>query len=139
MLASGSSDKTILIWKLEEGEEATVTHTLRGHTAAPVGLALSPDERYLASASEDKTVRIWHISAGQQVRVLEGHSEWVGGVAWSSNGQTIVSGGKDKTVRVWKVDAKVRACSRLCAQVVLYFFYTQKQKMNRWLAVSMYA
>jgi WD40 repeat protein len=128
VLASGSHDKTILVWKLEEGEEATVTHTLRGHTGSVVNLALSPDERYLASASDDKTVRIWHISTGQKVRVLVGHQGGVAGVAWSRNGQTIVSGGGDKTVRVWKVDAKVRACSCLRAQLLLYLSMLKKRK-----------
>jgi len=35
------------------------THVLRGHTSWVMGLAFSPDGKWIASASLDGTVKVW--------------------------------------------------------------------------------
>jgi WD40 repeat protein len=119
LLASGSADMTIIMWKIvEEGGEvkATATRTLTGHTDYVRGIALSPDDVYVASASDDKTVRVWEVATGQPLRVLQGHTHWVLCAAWSRDGEWIASGSRDESVRVWRVDAQV-PCMCVCMHV----------------------
>jgi WD40 repeat protein len=64
VLASGSSDMTIHLWKLRQGHDPyqvglSLASNLTGHTGAVNALAFSPDGTFLASGSSDQTVRIW--------------------------------------------------------------------------------
>ncbi len=71
-LVSGSDDRTIRIWSLNNG--STVAE-LRGHSDMVLGLAYTPDGRTLASASQDGTVRLWdtqrHLQVGQSLRYAD--------------------------------------------------------------------
>lgn len=57
IVASGSVDNTIKLWKLD-GTELT---TLRGHTAAIREIAISPDGTILASGGDDNTLILWNL------------------------------------------------------------------------------
>ncbi len=58
LLASGSGDKTIIIWNIKSEYKM---NTLIGHTDWVRSLAVLPDG-YLASGSDDKTIKIWNRS-----------------------------------------------------------------------------
>ncbi|SLM40026.1 WD40/YVTN repeat-like-containing domain, partial [Lasallia pustulata] len=79
-LASGSDDKTLLVWDAATG--ATL-QTLEGHSGAVNAVAFSPDGKQLASGSWDKTIRIWDAATGATLQTLEGHSGAVNAVAFS--------------------------------------------------------
>ena len=55
-LASGSSDKTVKLWRLSDG---AATATVSGHNNIVRSVAFSPDGRSLASGSDDNTVKLW--------------------------------------------------------------------------------
>ncbi|MBH8571769.1 AAA-like domain-containing protein [Nostocaceae cyanobacterium CENA369] len=57
ILASGSVDATIKLWKLD-GTEIT---TLKGHTAAIRELVISADGTLLASGGDDNTLILWNL------------------------------------------------------------------------------
>jgi WD40 repeat protein len=57
-LATGGTDKSIIVWDLETGKELI---TLRGHFGTIWTLAFSPDGTRLASGAGDGTVRIWDV------------------------------------------------------------------------------
>ncbi|MCV3212004.1 AAA-like domain-containing protein [Plectonema radiosum NIES-515] len=57
IVASGSVDNTIKLWKLD-GTELT---TLRGHTAAIREIAISHDGTILASGGDDNTLILWNL------------------------------------------------------------------------------
>lgn len=96
-IVTGGEDGRIAIWNVGQSTPAIV---LEGHTAPVVGLAGSPDGRWLASASWDRTVRLWPLAGGEP-RVLEGHQGNVNGVAFMPDGSAVVSAGYDATVRIW--------------------------------------
>ena len=61
-LVSGSSDKTIKIWRLDTGE---LLRTLTGHLEWVRAVAISPDGQTLVSGSGDHSIKIWDLATGQ--------------------------------------------------------------------------
>ncbi len=101
MLASGSSDKTVRIWKWN-GE---LEQTLKGHKDRVTSVVFSPDGEMLASGSADKAIWLWRISAWRwrRSRVLEGHGlSQVTSIAFSPDRKFVASGSDDNIVRLWQ-------------------------------------
>jgi serine/threonine protein kinase len=99
-LASGSDDKTIKIWNLNNKKEI---RTLKGHLDIVYSVAISPDGQILVSGSKDKTIKIWNLQTGQLINTLYGHKDFVDSVTISLNGQTIASGSYDHTIKLWNL------------------------------------
>jgi len=104
LLASGSLEGTIKIWRVKDGKEI---RTLTGHTMGVSSVAFSPDGLLLASGSHDKTIKIWQLSTGKKLRTIggwfSGHSLQVNAIAFSPNGLLIASCSHDKTIKIWRV------------------------------------
>ena len=66
-LASGSVDKTVLIWDAASGEQLC---SLTGHSDGVTSVSWSPDGKRLASGSFDETVRIWEFATGKELSQL---------------------------------------------------------------------
>ena len=58
ILASGSRDRTIKLWRIEDG---VLLHTLYGNQGMIKHLTFSPDGYLLASGSTDLIVRLWGV------------------------------------------------------------------------------
>ena len=56
LLASGSDDKSIRIWRVSTGESIK---TLTGHTHGVYSVAFSHNGEYLASGCWEKTISLW--------------------------------------------------------------------------------
>ena len=108
LLASGSRDKSVKIWR----PDGSLLQTLQGHGESITSLSFSSDGTLLASASRDKTVKIWRKDPeegafdSQPVTTL-GHGDWVDKVSFSPDGKLLVTGSKDETVKVWRSDGKL--------------------------------
>ncbi len=99
LLASGSSDSAIRVWRLSDGS----LRTLEGHADSVNSVAFAPDGETLASGSSDGTVWLWRASSGALLRTLEGHVDGVNSVAFAPDGEMLASGSSDRTVRLWRV------------------------------------
>jgi len=105
-IASGSFDKTILLW--ETSGECNNTMLLRGHQNAVLDLHWSSDGSHLITASADKTVQMWDMEVGTRVKKLTGHSAFVHTCCPIRRGPYIVSGSDDGTIKLW--DVRVKGC-----------------------------
>ena len=63
MLASASWDRTLRLWRLEDGAASA----LEGHRQNVNGVAFTPDGKAVVSAGYDATVRIWPLDGGAPV------------------------------------------------------------------------
>jgi eukaryotic-like serine/threonine-protein kinase len=100
LIASGSLDKTVQIWK---AANASLVFPYYGHSGGVLSVAWSPDGQFIASGSADQTVQIWKPTDGSKIHTCRGHSSEVNSVVWSPDGKFIVSGSSDQTVRIWRV------------------------------------
>ncbi|CAG4973506.1 THO complex subunit 3 [Colias croceus] len=96
-LASGSFDKTVVIFNLERSR-LVQDFVFRGHTGSVDQLcwhASHPD--LLSTASGDKSVRIWDARSHKCAAAISTKGENIN-IAWSPNGSTIAVGNKEDLV-----------------------------------------
>src|SRR5262249_49715024 len=77
---------------------------LRGHTAAVIYAAYSPDGTKIVTASSDHTARLWDARTGKQLLPPLQHDDDVLMADFSPNGKRVVTGSADHTARVWDVE-----------------------------------
>ena len=101
ILASGSNDKTISLWRLPEGH---MIANLSANNASVWSLAMTDDVKTIASASY-REIRLWKYPPGSLSQVLEGHTREVEKVLISHNEQLLISAGgsNDNSIRVWSL------------------------------------
>jgi WD40 repeat protein len=80
------------------------SNVLRGHEAALVRAAFSPDGARIVTASEDGTARVWSAEGSSPAVVLAGHEGPVVEAAFSPDGTRILTGSEDGTAGVWRAD-----------------------------------
>ena len=96
-LVSGSYDKTIRLWDVENGK---LLLTLEGHTDAVYAMVVLPCGK-LATSSADKSIRIWDTKKGECLMKLDGHTKVIFNLDVLPCDR-LVSGCIDKTVRIWE-------------------------------------
>jgi len=102
-IASGSRDKTIIIWNIKTGN---IVMTLKGHENWVRSVLFHPCGRYLISCGDDKSIRIWDLVHQRQKSVIEeAHESFVSSIDWNPNCNLLASGASSKTVKVWNYDS----------------------------------
>ncbi|MCZ7422961.1 NB-ARC domain-containing protein [Verrucosispora sp. WMMA2121] len=120
LLATGSDDSTVRIWRVSDGSG---THVLSGHVGGVWACSFHPDGTLLATSSTDRTVRLWDPTTGELLDILYGHTDWVRSCTFSPDGRLLATAGADGTARLWRKDdrrlittftghtAEVRSCA----------------------------
>ncbi|GCA62322.1 hypothetical protein KIPB_002802 [Kipferlia bialata] len=115
-LVSGSRDKSLVMWDLEQQEPehpGMAQRSLLGHFHFVEDVVLTKDDRFALSASWDSTLRMWDLESGECRQTFTGHSGDVTCVdicEEEAEGKVIykvISGGRDKKVILWNVEGKV--------------------------------
>jgi WD40 repeat protein len=107
ILASGSADNTIRLWKLEKnGTKYSLNcyEVLTGHTENVQWLNFNPNGDLLASGSDDQSVRLWRIGeAGEEIQSSALLSdEKIKNVSFSPDGQLLLAAAGE-TIHFWDV------------------------------------
>jgi guanine nucleotide-binding protein subunit beta-2-like 1 protein len=107
LLLSGSRDKTVGVWVLDQDAQQNVTGRVKkrlvGHHHIIQDLDLSSDGQYALTASWDNTCRLWHLPTGKTTKKFsaDGHTKDVLSVAFSPDNRQIVSGSRDRRIKLW--------------------------------------
>ncbi|MEC4881800.1 MAG: WD40 repeat domain-containing protein, partial [Scytonema sp. PMC 1070.18] len=107
---SGSGDKTLNLWNLENAQEV---YTLIGHSGWVNAVTITLDGKQAISGSRDYTLKVWNLETAQEMCTLTGHNDWVNAVAVTPNGKQVISGSGDKTLKVWNLETAQEICT-LC-------------------------
>jgi WD40 repeat protein len=106
LLASGSSDATVRLWKIAAAmstiplKEQTI---LEGGAGEVRCVAFSPDGKILAAGNRYGTVRVWDVGPRKEVATLAGHASDVWAIAFSPDGKTLAAADTD-----WKKPSKIK-------------------------------
>ena len=73
MIASGSEDKTIKLWK----RDGTLITALRGHDNAVNSVNFSRDGQTIVSGSNDNTIKLWNFSIDSIDSLMALGCNWV--------------------------------------------------------------
>jgi WD40 repeat protein len=98
---AGVSGNAIKLWEAATGRELL---TLVGHSGWVMGLAFSPDGKWLASTSLDGTVKVWSIAPGNETATVSSPVTGYGTrVAYDPKGQVFATNGGDGSATLWDV------------------------------------
>lgn len=109
-VVSGSRDKSIRIWDLENRR---CVGQLIGHTGSVLCLQYDGATSTVISGSSDTNIITWDMASGIATHCFVGHTEPVLNVRFDAH--HVVSCSKDKTIKVWSRDASKpdsQACLR---------------------------
>uniref|UniRef100_A0AC34FED0 Uncharacterized protein n=1 Tax=Panagrolaimus sp. ES5 TaxID=591445 RepID=A0AC34FED0_9BILA len=95
-IASGATDRTVRIWKVEDG---TLLKIFVGHANIVRTLKVVGDR--IISGSRDKTLRIWSMESARSL-ILEHEVDGIRHIE-TGNGM-IFSGGYEGTIKVWNLE-----------------------------------
>ena len=134
ILASGSYDKNIKIWDIEE---RVIISTLSGHTGWVTALC-HLEGGQLVSGSWDESLIIWSKLPGSSSiyshkQVLTGHTSNISGII-RINKREIISGEWNGDLRIWNIDEGV--CIRHIPSLGDYGIHQMKQHIGGEVALS---
>ncbi|CAL1705275.1 unnamed protein product [Somion occarium] len=111
-LATGSSDKTAIIWRIGPGTDPNTREIrsqfiLRDHQFAVGCVAWSPDDSVLLTSAEHH-IKMWNTRTGVCMNMLDVHKDVVTALVWLPDGSGFISGGLDRKIVFWDADGKQR-------------------------------
>ena len=74
------------------------------HSDTILGLAYSPDSKWLASCGADKMTKLIDVASNTVVKVLEGHTHHVLSLAWQEDSYRLATASADASVKVWDIE-----------------------------------
>ncbi|OSD06202.1 U3 small nucleolar RNA-associated protein [Trametes coccinea BRFM310] len=99
VLATGSGDKTVKLWNLED---FTCVKTFEGHTNSVLRVDFLNAGMQLVSSASDGLVKLWNVRDEECAATMDNHEDKVWALAVSSDESRIVSGAADSVVTFWQ-------------------------------------
>ncbi|XP_076678965.1 WD repeat, SAM and U-box domain-containing protein 1 isoform X2 [Andrena cerasifolii] len=126
LVASGSGDKLVRVWSLEEEEAEAVAEAedsvvgmkcqekpyspLDGHKYSINHVEFSPCGSMLASCSLDGTAIVWNVENGCQAKSFVNSGSGIRVCRWSPDGTKIATAGDDERTTLWDVNNQEELC-----------------------------
>lgn len=108
LLATGSTDRTVILWHVESGK--LVRKLDAGCGVQALAFSDAPRERpldkgkFLFTAGDDYLIRKWEVATGKLLATFKGHTGIITNLRVVDQGKTLVSTAHDATVRLWNAD-----------------------------------
>jgi U3 small nucleolar RNA-associated protein 13 len=99
VLATGSGDKTIRLWNLDD---FSCVKTFEGHTNSVLRVDFLNAGMQMVSTASDGLVKLWNVRDEECTTTMDGHEDKVWALAVSGDETTVVSGAADSVVNFWK-------------------------------------
>ena len=105
MLASGSADGIVKVWRLRTG---SCLRKFTAHLKGVTSVAFARDGSSVLTSSHDLTIKIHGLNSGRMLKEFRGHTSFVNHAEFSADGNRIISCSSDGSVRLW--DYKTTDC-----------------------------
>jgi len=120
LLATGSSEGTVILWKVD-GTSLTSTGDILLVNGFPRFLAFSPDNKWLAGGGSTSYAYLWDTNSGQEMARIP-HGNPITSVSFSPDGTQLFTVSR-KVVRIWDISAiplvsKDELISHACSYLV---------------------
>jgi WD40 repeat protein len=107
VVASGSSDRTVIVWDVRDPAGAVASSVLEGHDGLVSSLAFHPERDVLVAGSYQGTITVWEVgdlSKPVRLDVLQRHAYNVASIAFDPGGRLMATGSGDRTIVLWDID-----------------------------------
>lgn len=104
LLISGSDDKSIIVWDLENQNSQILGAGKDRHNNTISALALNSKQKILLSGSVDKTIKIWNLYSSYEPYTLQGYRGEILALAINPQGDSFASGGLENILRLHSLD-----------------------------------
>ncbi len=101
LLASGSQDGTIKIWKIITGK--CLRRIPKAHVNGVTGIAFNYDASQIASCSFNEVAKIHGLRSGKCLKEFRGHETFISTILFVKSGKILITGSADGNVKVWDV------------------------------------
>lgn len=104
LLATGSADETVKVWRLPEGSQDLPSSA--GLTLGPGGgpvdvLQFHPTADGVLASGTGKRVTVWDVGQQQPLAALEPHGDQLQSLSWKRDGRLLGTSCKDKKLRIF--------------------------------------
>jgi serine/threonine protein kinase/WD40 repeat protein len=104
----------------------------------PIGLAVSPDGRFLAASRQDLKILLWDLQAGGSPQIFAGHQAMAWALAFSADGRTLASGGEDRCLKLWDLAARREIASFLQDRPIYWLAFAPDNQTLVWGGIGSY-
>jgi elongator complex protein 2 len=119
LLATGSSDGTVIIYQMSAGQY-TLKQTLKMYPVYPLTLSFcsTADGTLLAIGGSSRHIYLYTSQLDSiyftSAAVLKGHEDWIRGLAFTSSNSDIylASSSQDRYIRLWKITKSTSSTSK---------------------------